>query len=73
MERVAACAAGGGVAGPRPLHLRVHDARVERVLRTASTDPTVAEAFLRTVNLMRWRWLDPCPRPFRATTPSRGR
>jgi 2-polyprenyl-6-methoxyphenol hydroxylase-like FAD-dependent oxidoreductase len=38
--------------GRRPLRTRVLDAWLGRVVRAATTDPQVAEAFLRTVNLM---------------------
>jgi 2-polyprenyl-6-methoxyphenol hydroxylase-like FAD-dependent oxidoreductase len=41
-----------GVPGPRPLRTRVLNAWVRQVVRAATTDAEVAEAFLRTVNLM---------------------
>lgn len=41
-----------GVPGPRPLRSRVLNAWVGRVVAAASSDPQVAQAFLRTVNLM---------------------
>lgn len=41
-----------GVPGRRPLRTRVLNAWVRQVVRAATTDPAVAEAFLRTVNLM---------------------
>jgi 2-polyprenyl-6-methoxyphenol hydroxylase-like FAD-dependent oxidoreductase len=41
-----------GVPGPRPLRTRVLNAWVRQVVRAATTDPEIAEAFLRTVNLM---------------------
>ena len=42
-----------GVPGRRPLSTRALNAWVDRVVRAASTDAEVADAFLRTVNLMR--------------------
>jgi flavin-dependent dehydrogenase len=42
-----------GVPGRRPLSTRVLDVWVDRVVRAASTDAEVADAFLRTVNLLR--------------------
>ena len=41
-----------GVPGRRPVHTRVLNAWVRRVVQAGTADPQVAEAFLRTVNLM---------------------
>jgi 2-polyprenyl-6-methoxyphenol hydroxylase-like FAD-dependent oxidoreductase len=41
-----------GVPGPRPLRSRVLNSWVRQVVRAGTTDAEVAEAFLRTVNLM---------------------